>query len=253
MKKIFQQFIFALLALLVVITFTTKARADLTPTFRFMAPGWISPPLTISMTPYWGAFGLPDQGVNYYSSGAPRAPSPYWERFDPTSDLYEAWFGSYVVNDFPCASEWAHPTPTTMPCTVANVQALAFVDQYVWLAAYGDPSPLAQVDPASVVVLPAPDGYFVMYAQIASHSDLGAPTSLYGFDPPYSLYSSVVPPYQPVTLNSVARFKYIPSANELVIVYASGTQWTLLDGTKKCTPPVVEAEQLAMVFSTTFD
>ena len=247
--------IIRILACLTLLLFSLSAKAapTLTPDFDLIAPGWIAPPLTQVMDPYWAAFGLPNRGINYYSSGAPTSPSPYWERFDPTSPLYEAWFGAYVTTGFPCVSEWQNPTSTTIPCSVENVLALTSADQYVWLAAYGDPSPLALVDTTSVRVFgPDCEGFFVVYAQMASHSDLGSPISLYGIDPPYSLYASDVPMYQPVTLNALARFKYDPCAGELVIAYMSGTEWETLDGACHSTPPDVIVDQLAMVFKTSF-
>lgn len=241
--------------LLVLCALEAQARADLTPQFNYIASGWIAPPLSIDMTPYWNAFGLPDQGTNYYSAGAPVGTSPYWERFDPKSPLYQGWFGVYVVDNFPCASEWSQRnlTPADIPCSIANVQAIISADQYVWLAAYGDPTPVATFNASSVVVSNAPDGYFLLYGAISTDSDVGGTIPSFTWYPPYADESTLVDAYAPVTYNAVARFKYIQEANELVVVYASGAEWTLLDGTKHATPPVVVAEQLAMVFATSFN
>jgi hypothetical protein len=234
------------------LTLSSPARA-LTPDFDYIARGWINPPNTVNMAPYWGAFGLQDQGTNYYTSGAPVAPSLYWERFNPESPLYQAWFGCYVVSDFPFASEWSKPNLTSddIPNTIANVQQLVTIDQFVWLAAYGDPSPLALIDPNSVFVLPAGDGYFLLYATMATHSDVGSPTGIYPWHPPYSAHSDEVAAFAPVTYAAVARFKYFPSPDRLVVVYASSAAWATLDGTRHFTPPMVAAQQLEMVYSTT--
>jgi len=243
------------MTMLVLCAFEAQARADLVPQFNYAAPGWISPPLSIDMTPYWNDFGLPDQGTNYYSAGAPVGTSPFWERFDPKSPLYQGWFGVYVVNDFPCASEWSQPNlkPADIPCSIANVEDIISVDQFVWLAAYGDPTPVATFDASSVFVSNAPDGYFLLYGAISSDSDVGGTIPTFTWYPPYADESALVDAYAPVTLNAIARFKYIPDANELVVIYASGTEWTLLDGTKRATPPGVLAEQTAMVFATSFN
>ncbi len=230
----------------------TAARADdLVPTFDFIAPGWLQP-LSTSMTPFWSAAGLPETGTNYYSSGAASSSSPYWERFDPSSPLYQAWFGTYVVDDFQFASEWNHPVVRVqdIPNSVQRVAALATVDQIAWLAGYQDPTPYASVEPSSIVVVPAADGYFFLSMQMNTHSDVGGSIPEFPWYPPYATNASSVDPYASVTANSVALFKFIPSKNELVVIYASAAQWTTLDGAKHATPPWVSAEQLAMMLST---
>jgi hypothetical protein len=227
--------------------------ADLVPSFGFIAPGWL-PPLTISMTPFWSAAGLPETGTNYYSAAAPASAStPFWERFDPFSPLYEAWFGTYVVDNFQFADEWHHATSAhDIPNSIQRVLTLASVDQIAWLTGFQDPHPLATIVPSSVVVAPATGGSFLMHAQIQSHSDVGGTIPSFPFYPPFSTSSSNVDPYADVTLSATFLFKYVPSQNELVIVYSSGTQWTTLDGVSHTTPLSVTAEQLAMMAATTF-
>ena len=228
--------------------------ADLVPDFNYVAPGWLQP-LNISMTPFWSAAGLPETGTNYYSAGAPASPSsPGWERFNPSSPLYQAWFGAYVVDDFQFASEWNRPVVRVqdIPNSIQRVLALATVDQLAWLTGYQDPNPTASVVPSSVVVLPAADGYFFVSTQMQTHSDVGGTIPQFPWYPAYSTYSSSVAPYANVTLNTACLFKYIPSSGELVVIYSSGTQWTMLDGAKHSTPPYVSAEQFAMMLATTF-
>jgi hypothetical protein len=245
----------AALLMLCALETDASAGAPLVPRFDFVAPGWISPPLSIDMSPYWAAFGLADRGTNYYSAGAPLGPSPYWERFDPVSPLYQAWFGVYVVDDFPFAAEWRRRDPTVadIPDSIADVEALIVADQYVWLAAYGDASPVSEIEPSSVVVFGVPDGYFVMVATMRTSSDVGGTMPSFAWYPPYSTSASLVAPYAPTTYDIVARFKYIPSSRELVVVYASDAAWTLLDGTRMSTPADVRLEQLGMVFGVRFD
>jgi hypothetical protein len=228
--------------------------ADLVPSFGFIAPGWL-PPQTISMTPFWSAAGLPETGTNYYSAGAPGSPStPFWERFDPSSPLYQAWFGAYVVDNFQFANEWNHAVVSVhdIPNSVQRVLALAAVDQIAWLTGFQDPQPLAAPIPSSLVVVPAANGYFLAYLQVRSHSDVGGTIPSFPFYPPYATLSSMVAAYAEVTLSAAILFKYISSKNELVIVYSSGTQWTTLDGASHSTPPSVMGMQLAMMADTTF-
>jgi hypothetical protein len=228
--------------------------ADAVPHFDFLAPGWLAPQ-TIDMTPFWSAAGLPETGTNHYSLGAPASSSsPFWERFDPESPLYDAWFGTYVVDDFQFASEWDRPVVRVddIPNSIQRVIALATVDQIAWLTGFGDPHPEAAMDPSSVVVLPAANGYFLVLGRMASDSDVGGTLPDLPFYPPYSTVAAEVGPYAKVTLTTAALFKYLPSRGELVIVYSSGTEWTTLDGRPHATPPLVTAEQFAMMAGTTF-
>jgi hypothetical protein len=228
--------------------------ADAVPHFGFIAPGWLAPQ-SIDMTPFWSAAGLPETGTNYYAAGAPASSSsPLWERFDPTSPLYQAWFGAYVVDDFQFASEWSHPhvRVADIPNSIQRVIALASVDQIAWLTGYEDPHPEAAVDPSSVVVVPAADGYFLVLARMATDSDVGAEVAPFPWTQPESAVASEVSPYAKVTLTTAAAFKYLPSRGELVIVYWSGTEWTTLDGARHATPAFVTLEQFTMMARTTF-
>jgi hypothetical protein len=243
------------LTLLYLVLAPSVARAsDLVPRFGFIAPGWVQP-LNISMTPFWSAAGLQETGTNYYSSGAPASPStPFWERFDPSSSLYQAWFGTYVVDNFQFANEWNHAIVTVgdIPNSVQRVFALATIDQVAWLTGFQDPNPSAALVSSSVVVVPMANGYFLANGQIQSHSDVGGTIPSIPFYPPYATHSSMVAAYANVTLNAMLLFKYISSKNELVIIYASGTQWTTLNGVSHSTPPSVTATQFVMMAATSF-
>jgi hypothetical protein len=189
------------------------------------------------------------------SSRAPASSStPFWERFDPSSPLYQVWFGAYVVDNFQFADEWNHAVVTVddIPNSVQRVLALGSVDQVAWLTGFQDPHPLAAPVPSSVIVVPMANGYFLAHLQIQTHSDVGGTIPSFPFYPPYATRSSMVSAYANVTLNAMLLFKYLSSKNELVIIYASGTQWTTLDGASHSTPTSVTALHLAMMAATSF-
>jgi hypothetical protein len=224
-----------------------QAAADVVPQFNYLAPGWL-PLQTISLTPFWSAAGLPETGTNYYSLGAPLPGSPYWERFDPNSPYYQAWFGAYVVGNFQFASEWEKPNlqPSDISQSVARVEALSVVDQDAWLEGYGNTAPNTQVVPNSTVVVPAGNGFFRVFYTLTSESDVGGTIPQYPFYPPYSTASNLVPPYQPVVIEATLLLKYLPVEKELIVIYASNTTWKLKDGSFHTTSLPVIAQQFEM-------
>lgn len=224
---------------------------DVTPTFHYVAPGW-NAPQSIEFDPYWQAAGLPERGTNFYLMGAPATSSPFWTRFDPSSPLYQAWFGAYVVRDFQYANEWSksHLSTADIPNSIQRVIALASIDQMVWLTAYGDPAPKADVVPGSVVVFPIGGNRFAIYCEMRSHSDVGAPILPYPWYPPAS---SSVTPFAPITLHSTAVFTYLSREQRLVITYAVGVEWDTKDGQHHATPADVYLRQAIMLAATTFN
>jgi hypothetical protein len=245
----------ALMTLLVLasLVLSPTAKADTVPSFPLIARGWISPPLVQDMTPFWHVdFGQQETGTNYYSTGAPKDGSTTWERFDPNSPMYEAWFGAYVVNNFEYASEWATPptSPNQVQGTVAKILTLGTIDQFVWLYAYGDPAPVATLDTPSTTYLG--NGQFLLRVNMQTHSDFGASSPPFPWVPDFAPYASQVAPFAPVTLPITFVFTYDTTAQELYVRYASGTEWTTLDGCHHETPQRIYTEQALMMAATRF-
>lgn len=65
----------------------------------------------------------------------------YAARSDPSSSLYQAWFGVYTV-----AGDSAFRLASGKSYAIASVRRIADHDQRAWLAAMGDPHPFAQSD-----------------------------------------------------------------------------------------------------------
>jgi hypothetical protein len=221
------------------------------PTFGYLAPGWL-PPLSFPLDLAWAQAGYPERGTVFYSAGAPTS-SPAWERFDPRSDLYQAWFGAYVMDHFEFAREWSAPVVTIgdISNSIRRVLALSLVDQDAWLYAYGNPTPSAVVVPHSLVTFPIGNNWFAMRYTLRTHSDVGATTPPFPWTAPFATYASIVDSYAPVTLDVVLVFTYLPSGH-LVAVYFSGTEWKTKDGTCHATPLSVILEQLQMLAHTSF-
>ncbi|HEV2401467.1 MAG TPA: hypothetical protein VGS27_31315, partial [Candidatus Sulfotelmatobacter sp.] len=88
------------------------------------------------MDPIWEPLGY--KGVNYYAYGRPVSGKSFAARSDPSSYLYQAWLGAYVIvggNPVFGSGE--------KDAQCAAFLKLAEYDQKSWLAAMGDPHPFA--------------------------------------------------------------------------------------------------------------
>jgi hypothetical protein len=227
--------------------------ADLVPQFGYLAPGFVSIQ-TINMAQFWGPAGLPETGTNYYTSGAPKAGSTDWERFDPLSPYYQVWSGAYVIDNFSAASEWNSPDPAVsdIPNTIQRLILLASVDQIAWLTGFGDPHPKASPEPKSVEVVKDSPRNFTLYVRYDTDSDLGSPNPLFGFYPGYSSFANLVAPNAPVLYEAIVKFTYDEAHQNMLVRYSSNCHWSFNDGARAVTPLEIEVQQGLMMLATTF-
>ncbi len=252
-----------LLALLfssIVVAFAGQAKAaDLTPQFGYVAPGWFTVG-AFDLSQFWQQAGFQESGISYAYIAGPGPNGGYAERFDPLGPSYECFLGAYVIKNWKYASDWLnhdgtakHMQPSDVVNSANELIALGIIDQAVWLTAYGAPP---QNTGSSLgkgpVILPDGDGFFLVTFTVNTFSDLGAPTSLYGFDPPYSVYSSVVPAFQPVTAEAFVLVKYDVPSGDFLVKYGSGTLYQLSNGQYKNTPASTIFQIGKMMAATTF-
>jgi hypothetical protein len=176
------------------------------------------------MDTIWQPLGL--RGVNHYAYGAPKPPRHYAARSDPSSSLYQAWFGVYTV-----VGDSAFRLATGKNYAIESVRKLAEYDQRSWLAAMGDPHPLAKSD---TLVIRQPieiDGVqrtlciFHMY----THSDLSAgatPLAKY-IGMPDERARLKLPSYHNVSLHVYYVFWYDKKRDATIIVYAASSTYIL--------------------------
>ena len=126
-------------------------------------PPWVTP-LKNVMNPMWQPIGA--QGVNYYTFAGPsNLIRSYSERSNPSSPYYQAWVGGYVTRRL----------DGTLPeDLVAWAKQVTELDQRSWLAAMGDPAPLAESAPPTRMGSILVDGRTVelWHGTMRSHSDL---------------------------------------------------------------------------------
>jgi hypothetical protein len=246
----------ALLAL-AALTLAPKAQAaDLAPSFGYLAPGWL-PVQSFDLSGVWGAFGFQETGVSYYSVGGPaNAETAYWERFDPLGTTYEAFFGAYVIQHFKYASEWhSGMTAAEVQDSANELVALGNVDQFAWLSFYdapfGGPTGSSMV-PGSMHIAPAANGFFLVTFEVNTFSDLGSGTPPAPFVPPYGLYMTDVPAFQPIVAEAFVLITYDAPSGDFLAIYGSGANYHLSDGEDKNTPLSTLVQIGAMMAATTF-
>ncbi len=258
----------ALFTFISLLAFAQPAKAaDLVPQFGHIDPAWVAVPGPtgpgpVDLSAVWGFFGFQETGLGYAYVAGPAGSSPYWERFDPEGASYQAFFGAYVIRNFKYASDWENPDgsqKTNMHVSdVVNsaneLIGLGIADQFAWLsfysAPYGGPTGSTYV-PGSLVIVPAPNGFFSLTFEINTTSDLGAPTQPAPFVPPYSMFSADVPAFQPITAVAEVLVKYDVAHANFVAIYGSGTQY-VVDGHNKSTPLSTIIKIAQMMAATTF-
>ena len=178
-------------------------------------PPWVMPMKNV-MNPMWQSIAA--EGVNYYTFAGPRDLfGSYSERSMPTSPYYQAWVGAYVTKSRDGT------LPKDLPGWAKQVTEL---DQRSWLAAMGDPHPLAESaapeNAGNVVV----DGHTLelWHGTMRSHSDLSeeadTPLAMLVGMPPKSSWAPDVRPFHDVTLDGYFVCWPDPAQRVSAVVYA---------------------------------
>jgi hypothetical protein len=176
---------------------------------------WVTPMKNV-MNPMWRSIGA--EGVNYFTFAGPgNLLRSYSERSEPSSPYYQAWVGAYV------AKRRDGTLPQDLPAWAKQVTEL---DQRSWLAAMGDPQPLAESATPTRAGTVVVDGRTLelWHGTMRSHSDLseeakGPLATLVGM-PPKSSWPPGIRSFHDVTLDGY--FVCWPDATRRVsiVVYA---------------------------------
>lgn len=96
--------------------------------FHDLPPDWIQGYAMVDLTFTWRVYGLPIQGLNYFTVGAIK--NGVTTRYQEKSDLYQAWLGGYVFQS---------KKPLTWHAD--RYVRLAEADQKGWLRQFGAEDP----------------------------------------------------------------------------------------------------------------
>jgi hypothetical protein len=178
------------------------------------------------MDTIWRPLGL--RGVNHYAYGAPVPPKKYAARSDPSSALYQAWFGVYTV-----VGDSAFRLASGKNYAIESLRKLAEYDQRSWLAAMGDPHPLAESDTIVQMQTITIDGVprTLCLFHMRTHSDLNpgtTPLAQYIGMPPVRGRQRM-PSYHPVVLHGYYVFWYDRKRDATIIAYAASSQFVPFD------------------------
>jgi len=194
--------------------------------FDSLPPGWVAKQLN-AMDDIWQPLGA--RGVNYYSYGAP-VNSAYAKRSDPDSPLYQAWLGAYVVSGALDSN-----SADSAAAQQRWIVALAERDQRSWLAAMGDPAPLAEtalpLQRSQLRVAGAMRPFY--HGEMRSHSDLNdggtALSKMLGM-PPRAFWQGDLAPFHDLVLHVQAAVWYDRTKHVTYIVYAASSQFQTKGG-----------------------
>ena len=175
------------------------------------------------MDPIWEPIGY--KGVNYYAYGRPQSGRSFAARSDPSSSLYQAWLGAYVIVG----------GKSVFGSGEKDGQCAAFVklaeyDQKSWLAAMGDPHPLAESSATRNFLTIPIDGSerTECSLEMTTHSDLSsaeAPLAKHMGMPPEAEWKDRVSAFHDVDLHVVGAWWYDPHRDISVIVYTASSRF----------------------------
>jgi hypothetical protein len=176
---------------------------------------WVTP-LKNVMNPIWQSIGA--EGVNYYTFAGPGNPlQSYSERSDPGSSYYQAWIGGYVTKR----------RDGTLPQDLAAwAKQVTELDQRSWLAAMGDPAPLAESATPSSMGSIVVDGRTLQlwHGTMRSHSDLSesadSPLAMLVGMPAKSTWPAAIRSFHDVTLEGYFVCWSDATRRVSIVVYA---------------------------------
>ncbi len=179
---------------------------------------WITPMKNL-MNPIWQPVGA--TGVNYYTFAGPAGVlRSYSERSNPTSPYYQAWVGGYITK----RQDGTLPADLT-----AWAKQVTELDQRSWLAAMGDPHPLADFSVPTAVQRVVIDGHALQlwHGTMRSHSDLTdhpeSPLATLVGMPPKASWPAGARSFHDLTLDGYFVCWSDSTRNVSVVIYAVAT------------------------------
>ena len=225
------------------------------PSFGFISENWIPQYEKGPMNSIWQSEGINREGYNYYF--LPKAVSPYVcsDRFNPTSNYFQSWFGMYTVSD---NSDGIYAI-NNQELNQEDILKLAIADQIAWLKGFaGLDTPLVYLDSnveiiKEKIVIDSQDGWRLS-GRLISNIDVGNNNQI---DVPDIInikkqyWEDKVTSYQQVFLDAYAYVWYAHENKELNVAYFNGVEYLSRDGTTYRTIEKIYSELEEMVLNIT--
>lgn len=224
------------------------------PVFEAISKNWLPRVNHQRMDGIWRREGIGASGDNYFYFPAPASGKTCSQRFDPTSDYFQSWFGMYIVKD-PEGGKYgfAGSQPDTRAIT-----RLSIADQRAWLKNFaGLENAVVDLDEkVPITCLKATvaglDGW-KFTARLLSNVDVGDRNPQAG-RPEFllvapSVWKESVDSYARVFLDVITYVFYNEESKETYMIYCNGVDFMDKKGMKHRTLPTIQSEMEAMVES----
>ncbi len=225
------------------------------PFFGFISENWIPQYQKGPMNAVWASEGINREGYNYYFF--PKAMSQYVcsDRFIPTSNYFQSWFGMYTVSD---NSEGTYAI-SNQELNQEDILKLGIADQLAWLKGFaGMETPSVYLDNSvdiikEKIMIDSQEGW-KLSGRLISNVDVGDNNHLDFLDIiniKKQYWEDSVNSYQQVYLDSYAYIWYASENRELNIAYFNGIEYLSKDGTTYRTIENIYSELEEMVLNIT--
>lgn len=220
--------------------------------FTIVKKGWINRPLKTPMDEIWKD-RIGRKGMNYFLVGSPKSIfSKYSERFNPKSELYQAWFGCYTILDREDGDKYGFENGKLI---WEELIQLAVEDQNAWLEAYRVENPNTKI--TEMIGEPSVVNINNIKAHLSfwkgeSQSDLNENGSIsedlngiLGI-PNKDKWNKMVKAHHPVILNGFFIVWRDPSFSATFCCYGCGVEFADLSGKKLKTFNHIQDDLLEM-------
>lgn len=226
------------------------------PAFRYISSNWLNQVFNLRMDDIWHYYGIRARGQNYYFFPKPTQAQTYFDRFNPQSDYFQAWFGAYTVED---SNNTTYALSNNTIDTRAIIQ-LSIADQKAWLISFaGLPQPTVSID-TSVALnveqthIDGRSGWRIT-GRIITNVDVGVNNPQFNYSTflivPSTAWQGLIGSYATIKLDVVSYVWYAPENRELNVIYYNGVDFNDLMGTHHRTLPQIATELDSMALSVT--
>lgn len=225
------------------------------PFFGLVSENWIPTYQKGPMTSIWASEGINREGYNYYFLSKAVSPFVCSDRFIPTSNYFQAWFGMYTVSDNLDGTYAINNNELNQE----DILKLAIADQLAWLRGFGGmETPSVYLDNSIDIVKEKIlidsqygwklSGRLISNVDVGNNNQTDVP-DIININRQY--WEDYVNSYQQVYLDAYAFVWYAHENKELNVAYFNGIEYLSKDGDSRRTIDLIYSELEEMVLNIT--